>query len=469
MTDTADVATPSPGREKAGFTWPVWAWGLWDWGSAAFNAVITTFVFTVYLTNEDNFGPDAARSLGWALAVGGILIAVLAPVMGQRADRAGKRTRSLGVNTALVTICIIGLFFVRPEENYLWLGLFLLAAGNVFFEFASVNYYAMLNGLSKPSTVGRISGFGWGLGYLGGIVLLLIVYFGFINPEVGLFGVTSADGMDVRVTMLVCAVWTVLFSIPVLVTIRDKRSAAENGPQVGMVDSYRILFATIGRLWREERNTLKFYIASAVFRDGLAGVFVFGAVIAQNVFGFTASGVILFAIAANVVAGIATIGFGWLDDIFGPKRLIATSLVCMVAAGIALFFLHEQGQLIFWVLGLTLCVFVGPCQSASRTFLSRLIPAGQEGQYFGLYATTGRAVSFMSAAMWSVALTVGMWVSGSETTGSVQHWGILGIILVLLVGLILLLQVKTTVRADSALVAHEPPGAGPSPQASPQP
>src|SRR5690606_40292378 len=113
------------------------------------------------------------------------------------------------------------LYFVQPVPVYLWLGLCPLGVGNTFFELASVNYYAMLNELSTPRTIGRVSGLGWGLGYIGGIVLLLIVYFGLISPDVGLFGITSDNGMDVRVTMLVCAVWTLVFSLPVLLTVRD--------------------------------------------------------------------------------------------------------------------------------------------------------------------------------------------------------------------------------------------------------
>ncbi|MDO5727594.1 MAG: MFS transporter, partial [Bowdeniella nasicola] len=90
--------------------------------------------------------------------------------------------------------------------------------GNIFFEFASVHYNALLNNLSTKATIGRISGFGWGMGYLGGIVLLLIVYFGMINPEVGWFGVSDANGLDVRATMLICATWTLVFSIPIFIT-----------------------------------------------------------------------------------------------------------------------------------------------------------------------------------------------------------------------------------------------------------
>jgi UMF1 family MFS transporter len=442
--------------ERRRFGWPVYAWGLWDWGSAAFNAVITTFVFSVYITS-DAFGPNADTHLGWALAAAGVLIAVFAPISGQRADRSGRRGFWLGVNTLLVVAVAAALFFVKPDESYLWLGLFLLAAGNIFFEFASVNYNAMLNEISTPATVGRVSGLGWGLGYIGGIVLLLIVYFGLINPEVGLFGITGDEGLDVRVTMLVCAVWTLIFSIPVLLTLRDdKVNRAPRGPRVGIVESYRLLFRTIGDLWRSDRNTVRFLLASAVFRDGLAGVFTFGGVLAAGSFGFSAGGVIIFGVAANVVAGLATIAFGALDDWLGPKRVIVLSLSCMTVAGSMVFFLHEGGKTIFWIFGLILCIFVGPAQSASRTFLARLIPEGQEGQLFGLYATTGRAVSFLAPACWSLAILVGAAVTGASDRDDVQYWGILGILLVLILGLLLLLPVRTGVRQDSALAQREP-------------
>lgn len=432
----------------------MYAWGLWDWGSAAFNAVITTFVFTVYLTS-DAFGPGADQKLGWALAAAGLLVAVFAPVSGQRADRSGRRTFWLTVNTLLVVVTSAAMFLVAPTPDLLWLGLLLLAAGNIFFEFASVNYNAMLNQISTPGTVGRVSGLGWGLGYIGGIVLLLIVYFGLISPEVGLFGITGEDGMDVRVTMLVCAVWTLLFSLPVIFTVRDERGPRTAGARTGLVESYRLLFRSVADLWRTDRNTVYFLLASAVFRDGLAGVFTFGGVIAAGTFGFDAGQVIVFGVAANLVAGVATILFGALDDRIGPKRVIVLSLASMIVAGTGIFFLHELGTMLFWVLGLVLCIFVGPAQSASRTFLARLIPAGHEGQVFGLYATTGRAVSFMAPAAFSIALSLGMAVNGAATSDEVQYWGIVGIVAVLLVGLLLLLPVRSRTRTDSALV--QPP------------
>ncbi|MDN5893177.1 MAG: MFS transporter [Nocardioides sp.] len=454
---TPTTGPTATGSARPRFGWPVYAWGLWDWGSAAFNAVITTFVFSVYITS-DSFGSGASSKLGWALATAGVLVALFAPITGQRADRSGRRGLWLAVNTGLVVLASAGLFFVEPNEESLWLGLVLLAAGNVFFEFASVNYNAMLNEISTPSTVGRVSGLGWGLGYIGGIVLLLLVYFGLINPEVGIFGITDENAMDVRVTMLICAAWTLVFSLPVLITLRDEKVQRETkGPRVGIIASYGQLFGKVADLWRTDRNTAYFLISSAVFRDGLAGVFTFGGVLAAGTFGFSDGGVIIFGVAANLVAGVATILFGRLDDVLGPKRVIIISLSSMLVAGTCVFLFHDGGKVVFWVFGLTLSIFVGPAQSASRTFLARLIPEGEEGEVFGLYATTGRAVSFMAPAAWSLAILLGATLTGVTNNDDAEHWGILGILVVVGAGLLLLLPVKSGVNQKSALAAHAPP------------
>ncbi|PPG32961.1 MFS transporter [Rathayibacter sp. AY2B9] len=423
--------------------WPVLAWGLWDWGGSAFNAVVTTFVFTVYLTTDGLFGTSSGVSaaLGWSLAAAGVIVAVIAPITGRRADLGGRRRLWLGIHSAVVVLCILLMFLVRPDPALLWLGLGLLAVGTVFFEFASVNYNAMLLQVSTRATIGRVSGFGWGMGYVGGIVLLLIVYFGFISPEVGLFGVTGDDGLDVRVSILVAGVWFAVFALPVLVAVPETPARASRAERVGVIASYRALFAQVAGLWRESRSTVAFLIASAVFRDGLTGVFTFGGVLAQGTFGFDAGEVILFAIAANVVAGVATISVGALDDRIGPKAVIVASLIGLVVCGTAVFVLHDGGSTVFWIFGLLLCLFVGPAQSASRSYLARLIPEGREGEIFGLYATTGRAASFLAPAAFAAAVSIAAAVSGSGEA-NVQYWGILGLVLVLAVGLVLLLPVR---------------------------
>ncbi|WP_130176751.1 MFS transporter [Cryobacterium sp. SO1] len=425
-THTGSAPTPTRGA--------VLAWSLWDWGSAAFNAVVTTFVFAVYLTGSSFGDEDAvAAQLGWALAIAGLIIAVLAPVTGARSDSSGRRKFWLGVNTCIVVALTAGMFFVLPSPEYLLLGLVLLAAGNVFFELAGVSYNAMLAQVSTPRTIGKVSGFGWGMGYIGGIVLLLIVYFGFISPEVGLFGVTSENGLAVRVTMLIAAAWFGLFALPLLLRVPEYRAPdAAARAKVGFFQSYVELGRDVARLWKTNRQVVYFLVASAIFRDGLAGVFTFGGVLAASVFGFSPGEVIIFAIAANVVAGIATISVGVLDDRLGAKPVIVTALVGLIISGSLVFLLHDGGQIVFWTAGLALCLFVGPAQSASRTFLARIIPAGREGEVFGLYATTGRAASFLAPTAFALMVTF----------FGATYWGILGIVLVLVIGLLLLLPVK---------------------------
>jgi UMF1 family MFS transporter len=325
------------------------------------------------------------------------------------------------VQTAITVALCATMALVRPDPDALTanvlLGIALLAVGNLTFELASVHYNALLPHVATPSRLGRVSGLGWGAGYLGGIVLLLVLFVGFINPEVGWFGV---------------------FAVPVLLAVPDEPAAGAAARREGVVAAYRRIVADVRDLWRTSRSTVLFLLASAVYRDGLAGVFTFGAVIASGTFGFSASEVVVFAIAANVVAGVSTLLAGLLDDRVGPRALIVASLVGLVVAGVATFVLAGAGTSAFWVCGLLLCVFVGPAQSASRSLLTRVAPPGRESQMFGLYATTGRAASFLAPLAFATFVSV----SGS------QRWGILGLVLVIALGLAALLPLRLPAAAS---------------------
>ncbi|GGL23778.1 MFS transporter [Phycicoccus endophyticus] len=426
-----DLAPPTRPRR-------VLAWGMWDWGTQPFNTVITTFVFSVYLTSS-SFGSTNTTStaLSVSTALAGLFVALLAPVLGQNSDRSGRTVHHLRVQTWLLALLSAALFVVRPEPGFLWVGLGLLAAGSVVSEIAGVNYNSTIDQVATPRTVGRVSGFGWGMGYLGGIIVLLLIYFAFIQPEVGLFGVTDADGLDIRVSMVVCGVWTLLFTVPAFLVLKDRPT--ERGPRVGVVQSYRLVWRSVTGLWALSRHTVFFLLASALFRDGLAGVFAFGAVLAAGTFGLSAGEVIIFGAAANIVAGLATMGFGLLDDRIGPKRVILVSLGALVVLGLLVFVLHDGGAAVFWPLGLLMTVFVGPAQAASRSFLARLVPEGRGGEIFGLYATTGRVVSFLSPTAFGLFIALGALLTGADNT---QYWGILGIVLVLAAGFAVMLPVK---------------------------
>lgn len=427
----------------------VLAWAMWDWGSAAFNAVIVTFVFSVYLT--DSVGADlsepfsAATWLSIAIALAGLVIALTAPIMGQRADRGGRRRRSLAIWTYL-TIALTALMFLVDADApnpWFWAGLVLLAVGSITFEFAEVSYFAMLRQVSTPATVGRVSGFGWAMGYFGGIFLLLAAFLGFISgdgDERGLLGITVDGGLNVRMVCLVAAVWFAVFALPVLLKVPENRPRGEEDDDnagAGILESYRVLWSDLKALWQRDPRTVKFFIASAIFRDGLAGVFTFGAILAVTVYDLAAGDVLIFGVAANIVAALGAVAAGYLDDKLGPKTVIIGSLVSMLMTMTVLLFV--DGTTMFWVFGLLMCLFVGPAQSASRSFLARLVPPASDGQMFGLYATTGRAVSFLAPSLFAVFTAV----------FAADRAGIAGIALVLLVGLLLLLPVRTPTTSET--------------------
>jgi MFS transporter, UMF1 family len=262
----------------------------------------------------------------------------------------------------------------------------------------------------------------------------LLCYTGFIAGDGdtrGFLHVSTEGGFNIRLVALLAAVWFALFALPVLFAVPEKPVVrADERRRAGIVESYRVLWRDLRELWQEDRRTIWYLGASALFRDGLAGVFTFGAVLAVTVFGIGAGDVLLFGVAANVVSALGALAAGRIDDRVGPKAVIVWSLAAMIAAGGVL--LVVSGPVMFWIFGLVLCLFVGPAQSSARTFLARLTPPGREGQMFGLYATTGRAVSFLAPTLFGLFA----WWFGADRAG------IVGLLLVLGLGLVALLAVR---------------------------
>lgn len=424
-------------------------WSLWSWGNATVSALMVTFVFGTYIADAVGPGGQGAQYLTTANLVAGVIIALTAPVIGQRADKAGRRRLWLTINTLLVVLLCAACFFVKPEQSYLLLGVSLMAAMTLFDEFANLNYNAMITDISDHNRMGRVSGIGWGAGYLGGIVILAIAYFGLVAGEPPfLFGLSDDEAINIRVVALVGAAWFLLWALPLLFTRMKTADQFTADERVSVLESYRRLIRVVVGLWKDDRNTFWFLVASAVYRDGLSAVFTYGAILGVTIYGFTAGDILLFGIAGNVVAALGAIVGGFFDDRFGPRRVIITCVSALMALGAIMYFFDVEREILgmtitptgaFWVFGLSLCLFVGPAQAASRAFVGRLAPPERAAELFGLYATAGRSVGFLTSGISAVLLTVAL--GADAQVEDAEKALIIGIVVVLAVGLALILKV----------------------------
>ena len=428
------------------------AWALWRWGTQPFNSVILTFVFvSLYLTSA-KFSPLAADQTPvacdnaannatayctglaqlasqWSAwnAVAGLLVLLFAPVLGARAEYTGGRKRWLLALTGLLALSQFLLVFVAPTPNWFAFGAITVAAGVVIVEISGVQINAMLHDVSTPENRGRVSGLGWGLGYVGGVVVLLISV---AVLTTSWFGLAPDNGMSFRLIGVLTAVWTVVFSIPLAKDAPEFR--IKGAPKENFFHSYVVLISDMIALHKQSKPTFWFLLASAVYRDGLAGVFAFGGILAAQAFHFTSNEVMIFGLALVTISGVSTILAGRLDDNKGSRWLIIVSLSLLVGMALFVFAFAFAGKIILWVGGALLSAAVGPAQSASRTLLARLTPKSMQGEIFGLYATTGEVTGVLHPAMWT------LFVVGFGAT----MFGVLGLGVLLGVGLVLFLLVK---------------------------
>ncbi len=371
------------------------AWCLYDWASSAFPAVITTFVFATYFTQGVAADPVSGTAMwGHATAVAGLLIAVLGPVVGAIADHGGRQKPYLAAFTAMAVVACAALWYVRPDPADALFALVAFGAATVAFEIASVFYNALLAKIATPERLGRISGWGWGLGYVGGIVCLAILLVVFVQNPAPPFGIDRAATEHVRIVGPFTALWWAVFALPVLLVLR------ETGPSAPWRDALARglgeIRGTLGFL-RARRDIAWFLIANMIYTDGLTTLFAFGAIYAAGSFGMALEEVIVFGIALNLSAGIGAFGFAWLDDRMGSRRTIAIGLVCLTIVGAAL--LVVESKTAFWILGVAIGPFFGPVQAASRSLAARIAPPEHRTQVFGLFALSGRITAFMGPAV----------------------------------------------------------------------
>ena len=432
---------------------PVVPFALWDGGMSAFSSVILTFVFATYVASgvasEGAVGEEAitaAQAHGsqvlttWQ-SIGAVAVALLAPLLGNLADSGGARNALLRITT-LATVATVALMpLVRLDSDYLTLGAVLIALAVVFSELAGVFVNSVLPEISTPENRGRISGTAWAVGYWGSIVCLGLVLVLFVMPGTGMLGITGEDGWNYRAIPLFVALWILLGTLPLMLRA-PRHPATAPGERWSPWQGYASIIRRVLRAVKEEPVMLQYLVASAIYRDGLGAVFSIAGVLAANAYGFGAVEIIVFGIAANLVAGVGVFLGGRVDDRVGPRPVIIAGCAGIIVLGLVV--LAFEPTIVFWVAGLAICLFVGPVQSASRNLLTRLSLPGRETENFGLYATTGRALGFLGTA--AFAATVAL--SGETRTG------ILGIVIVMALGLVAFLPIRLGAAGRAASTAR---------------
>jgi UMF1 family MFS transporter len=376
------------------------AWCLYDWANSAFPAVIQTFVFATYFVAVVAADPELGQfQLGVGNSIAAILIALLSPVVGAIADQGGRRKPWLLLWTSISITATAGLWFVEPTPANVLLGLSLLVLSTLGFDLGTTFYNAMLADTVPQSHLGRVSGWGWGAGYIGGLACLVLNQLLFVDPDPGWFGFDRAAFEHVRIVMPVAALWFAVFAVPLFLLVPDKPST---GRPLGLAarEGVRDLLATLRRV-RQYRNVALFLLAKMIYIDGLNTLFLFGGAYAAVTFGMSMTEVLTFGILLNITAGIGAIAFAWLDDWIGAKPTIAMSLLALIVLGTAVLLVKDPDW--FYGLALAIGIFLGPTQAASRSLMARLSPPERRTEFFGLYNFAGKATAFLGPSLFGAA------------------------------------------------------------------
>ncbi len=438
----------------------IWGWLLFDWACQPFFTLVTTFVFAPYFAAALAPDPVTGQSLwGYATAAAGFALAILSPVLGSVADATGPKKPWIASCGLVLFAASFALWYAAPGQPYaIAVALLGFAFATIAVEVAAVFNNAMIPHLVPPERYGRLSGTGWAIGYLGGLVSLVIVL-GFLAADAAtgktVLGFTPPFGLDPaqregdRITGPFSALWFLVFVLPLFLFTPDiARSKLRLGAAVRQgLTQVRGTFVDA----RRHEGVVRFLIANMVYQDALVALFAFGGIYGAGVFGWQATELGLFGILLTITGTAGALIGGRLDDRFGAKPVIlgAILVLALVCAGVLslgrehIFFVIPTApageglyasapEKIFLALGLVIGAVAGPLQASSRSMLARLVPAREAGRYFGLLALSGKVTSFLAP------LAVAVATAAFQTQGA----GPAVLILFLLAGFVLLSGVK---------------------------
>jgi len=394
----------------------IFAWSMYDFANQPFTTLAVTFIYGTFFTKVIAENEIIGTTL-WsrAITITALFVAFLSPIMGALADRGGYRKVFLIFWTWVCVVGTFALFFPLPGQVVAALTFFIIA--NIGFEMGGVFCNAYLPHIAPREKIGRVSGYGWSFGYVGGLLALALCFVLFVQADVPAFGFTKELGENIRATNLFIAIWFAIFSIPTFLWVKDSKKPQRIGKHI-ISSSFSQLKATFGEI-RKYKQMTRFLLARLFYNDGLITIFAFGGIYASGTFGFTFNEIFLFGIVLNVTAGLGAFGLGFLDDILGGKKTIQLSNIGLIIACLIvvttpnkdLFFLDlpflglsfmVTGKMLFWIAGALIGLFAGPNQSASRSLMARFIPKGKENEFFGFFAFSGKATAFIGPLLLGV-------------------------------------------------------------------
>ncbi len=432
----------------------IWGWWWFDWANQPYNTLLLTFIFAPYFAASVAPDPVTGQALwGWMNFGAGVLIAVFAPILGAIADNTGSKRPWILLWSLLYFLGAWALWWAVPgadSTTIFWI-LVAFGVGMVGLEYGIIFTNAILPTLGSKTEIGRISGSGWAFGYLGGLAALVVMLLFLAENDQGvtLIGLEPLFGLDpepregTRSVGPFTALWYLIFVIPFFLWVREP---ASQKPVSGALikAGLRELGHTLKTLPRQS-SLMAYLLSSTFYRDALNGIYAFGGIYAAGVLGWSIVQIGVFGILAASVGAIGCWVGGRFDRRFGPKPVIiacilALILVCAVIIStdrsMILFMPVEAGSnapdILFYLCGCLIGASGGAVQAASRTMMVRQANPERMTEAFGLYALSGKALSFMAPGLIALATTV----SGS------QRLGVSPLIGLFLVGLVLLIWVK---------------------------
>ncbi len=369
----------------------VFIWSLYDFANSAFTTLVVTFIYATYFTKAIAENEIIGTAL-WSRAVSltAIIVAIASPIMGVIADKANLRKSFLAFMTYISIFGSIMLYFAMPGEIMKALTWFVIA--NIGFELGGVFYNAYLPEIAPENKIGRVSGYGWSFGYVGGLLCLVIAMVGFVNPEIPWFGFSKIAGENIRATNILVAVWFGIFSLPMLLKLKSHPPTKNKKSEFNVLSGINELIHTFREIIKY-KQVINFLLARMIYNDGLVTIFAFGGIYAAGTFGFSFEEIMIFGIVLNVTAGIGAFTFGFLDDKLGGKLTIQITLICLIAAGLMAIF--AKSKFIFWISGIMVGIFSGPNQAASRSLMGRFTPRSKENEFYGFFAFSGKMTAFI--------------------------------------------------------------------------